>query len=282
VNGLEGEQLTIVAYLASEGGEESVRKLLAAIVLVAGLMVFPALGGFAASDTTVVVTPANMQGWAFMDDNENGGVGQMVSGPETPPLGSGSAELGVSTNNQGYVLATAAYNGTKLSDITNLGYSSYQPGPTLAIALQFDVKFTPDAVGYQGRLVFEPYQNGDAVVGSGWQSWSPLDGMWWSSHDVDGKCPQASPCTWANVMNYWSDATIAGGTLFKAGGNWASFDGNVDAFTIGIDGVNTTYDFEPAITPTTKDQCKKGGWQQFNAPFFKNQGDCIQFVNTGK
>lgn len=35
--------------------------------------------------------------------------------------------------------------------------------------------------------------------------------------------------------------------------------------------------------PTDKDQCKNGGWQTFNFPHtFKNQGDCIQFVNTGK
>ena len=35
--------------------------------------------------------------------------------------------------------------------------------------------------------------------------------------------------------------------------------------------------------PTKKDQCKNGGWQTFTAPRkFKNQGDCIQFVNTGK
>lgn len=35
--------------------------------------------------------------------------------------------------------------------------------------------------------------------------------------------------------------------------------------------------------PTNKDQCKNGGWQTFNTPRrFKNQGDCIQFVNTGK
>jgi len=35
--------------------------------------------------------------------------------------------------------------------------------------------------------------------------------------------------------------------------------------------------------PTTKDQCKKDGWKTFNVPrTFKNQGDCIQFVNTGK
>ena len=35
--------------------------------------------------------------------------------------------------------------------------------------------------------------------------------------------------------------------------------------------------------PTNKDQCKKGGWAKFTTPrTFKNQGDCIQFVNTGK
>ena len=35
--------------------------------------------------------------------------------------------------------------------------------------------------------------------------------------------------------------------------------------------------------PTSKDQCKNGGWRNFTFPHpFKNQGDCIQFVNTGR
>lgn len=35
--------------------------------------------------------------------------------------------------------------------------------------------------------------------------------------------------------------------------------------------------------PANKDQCKNYGWQNFIFPrSFKNQGDCIQFVNTGK
>jgi hypothetical protein len=36
---------------------------------------------------------------------------------------------------------------------------------------------------------------------------------------------------------------------------------------------------------TSKDQCKDGGWQfvfRANGTGFKNQGDCIQYVNTGK
>ena len=35
--------------------------------------------------------------------------------------------------------------------------------------------------------------------------------------------------------------------------------------------------------PTSKDQCKSNGWKRFDVPrTFKNQGDCIQFVQTGK
>jgi hypothetical protein len=33
-------------------------------------------------------------------------------------------------------------------------------------------------------------------------------------------------------------------------------------------------------SPQTKDDCKNGGWQNFN-PSFKNQGDCVSFVATG-
>jgi len=34
--------------------------------------------------------------------------------------------------------------------------------------------------------------------------------------------------------------------------------------------------------PTNKEECKQDGWRTFNVPrAFKNQGDCIQFVNTG-
>ena len=35
--------------------------------------------------------------------------------------------------------------------------------------------------------------------------------------------------------------------------------------------------------PTNREQCKSGGWSRFNSPrTFRNQGDCIQFVNTGR
>jgi hypothetical protein len=38
--------------------------------------------------------------------------------------------------------------------------------------------------------------------------------------------------------------------------------------------------FDAPVLPTSKDQCKNGGWRNF--PQFKNQGDCVSFVATGK
>ncbi len=46
------------------------------------------------------------------------------------------------------------------------------------------------------------------------------------------------------------------------------------------DGIGDACD-EQTGPPTAKSQCKKGGWQQFNNPTFKNQGDCVSFVATG-
>jgi hypothetical protein len=37
----------------------------------------------------------------------------------------------------------------------------------------------------------------------------------------------------------------------------------------------------PVGPPTSKDQCKIGGWQSFDNPPFKNQGDCVSYVATG-
>lgn len=43
---------------------------------------------------------------------------------------------------------------------------------------------------------------------------------------------------------------------------------------------------EPVGPPLTMDECKKGGWMTFNNPSFKNQGECVSYVqanpNSGK
>lgn len=253
-----------------------------------------------------VVSPAGMNGWYFWNDKDDiptGSPGELVSGPGTPPLGVGSVRLGpltdIGTTGGGHsVIATNDYLGTRVDAITSLSYSTYQPGPVLAIALQFDVRYRPSDVSYGGRLVFEPYQNGAVSVGAGWQSWSPLAGKWWASKTTvagtggtqvvplpAGNCAQATPCTWAQLLAAFPDAIVAGRFLFKAGSNWNGFDGNADALTVGVNGANVTYDFEPYDVATTKDECKNGGWAgvtRTDGSGFKNQGDCVSYTVTGK
>jgi hypothetical protein len=47
------------------------------------------------------------------------------------------------------------------------------------------------------------------------------------------------------------------------------------------DGVNDDEDDSPLIAgPVTKDECKNGGWALFTNPKFKNQGQCVAYVNA--
>jgi hypothetical protein len=209
----------------------------------------------------IVVRPSNMQGWAFFDDNGNGGSYGMVSGPGAPPLGVGSANLAVVNTSQGVALGTHAYQGTRLDYITTLTYSSYRisGGSALAGSLGFDIDYdvTDTNTAYQGRLTFEPYYTNTVVTGA-WQTWNTLTstgtGNWWATGAPGNTmCPIGNPCTWSEVLTDFPNAGMRtpGTLLFKAGSGWASFDGNVDALVIGVYASNTAYDFEPDLdTPT--------------------------------
>lgn len=58
----------------------------------------------------------------------------------------------------------------------------------------------------------------------------------------------------------------------------------VGAHTVLIDNTNvdgTVYDYDPN-TPSNKEQCKKGGWQNLedaNGQPFRNQGQCVSYFN---
>jgi uncharacterized repeat protein (TIGR01451 family) len=161
------------------------------------------------------------------------------------------------------ILATGAYAGTKLADISDLSYTAYRHLPAdtslpQTIAFQFDVDYdlnNPSAT-YHGRLVYEPYQAGIQPAIDTWQTFNPLAGKWWQSkNDNNGQmpCPQSAPCTTAQVLANWPDIGVwqFGAVLLRAGGPWpGGFDGNVDSFTIGINSDVTTYNFETDVDLT--------------------------------
>ena len=55
---------------------------------------------------------------------------------------------------------------------------------------------------------------------------------------------------------------------------------NADQADTDGDGIGDTCD--TSTKPTSKDQCKNGGYTRFNDPAFKNQGDCVSYVSRGK
>lgn len=115
--------------------------------------------------SAVEVTPGALDGWT---PTESGTADvSFVAGPETPPLGEGSAQLSVgAAGGSAAQLRNGDYDGVLLSDITSLSYFTYvqQDGsggqaPYLILDVDLDGDGTMDDL-----LFFEPvYQTGDYV-----------------------------------------------------------------------------------------------------------------------
>jgi hypothetical protein len=219
-----------------------------------------------------VVSPSTLvnifttAGWGIVDDNgQPSGSVTFVTGPATPPAGTGSARMQLASATAGWFLGSnnAVAAGTRLDVFSQLSYDTYRAsvdaGNNLAIALQFNMDYdlTDATVTWQGRLVFEPYQTSPGlVVQDVWQSWNAFTGNWWMSGNaivggvgVGQACPQASPCTLATILSNYPDAGIhatLGAIVLKAGSGWNGFDGHVDNLTVTVNAVTTTYDFETA------------------------------------
>src|SRR6266540_1226831 len=240
---------------------------------------------------TITVTPANMDGWAVVHATcgaATTGSVDFVTGPGIPPAGAGSVRFTIGLNGDSYeTLRTAHYNGTKLSDLTALDYWSYEShfgtgGQAAYLDLYID--WNGDAVR-DDIITFEPvYQTSQGTVTlNTWQNWNALGGQWWS--DTLGGPPPLF--TLSSYITSHPNAAILGGSSPSflvssgcGGAAWTSFVGNADKLTIGVLGANTTYNFDPTIgPPTSKNQCKKGGWRSFNNPPFKNQGQCVAYYN---
>jgi Calx-beta domain/Carboxypeptidase regulatory-like domain len=216
---------------------------------------------FNITNTNVLVSSAAPLGWGFATETANG-TGTFVTGPLTPPSGTGSARLTVDSTG-GEIIAKNAFSGTRFDQITQLTYSTYQnsANTSAAIALQFDVDsdLTDGLTGFQGRLVYEPANDPSNTVSQGsWQNWNALapTAKYWGSgsgpsRPFSNACPISAPCTRAQILTLFPNLGIRTGSgtqgviLFKIGGGVGSaFDGNVDKFTIGINSSNTTFDFE--------------------------------------
>lgn len=216
--------------------------------------------------------------------------GQFIIGPDTPPLGVGSFQSQLLLGSEKLTLFNYDHIGTALSSITALSYSTYKnvgsSFPFPSINIQIDINGGTLNSGEFRTLVFEPYYQPGFVDAVGvWELRDAYNGgnaRWWSTGITS--CPQSSPCTWTALLASYPGATISGGFGINAGSGNAGLDGAVDALAISYGGGSVTYDFEPFVTPTSRESCKDGGWTtrtRADGSPFKNQGDCVSYVNNG-
>jgi hypothetical protein len=278
------------------------RTILTATAVVAAVVALPGVASAEEPDTTVVVTDFGHH-W-FAADTRESGKGEFVGGPGTPPAGSGSFSMvteAVPVSGKDKVqLMTDLYEGTLLTDLDELTYSTYlssaSPTPGVArpaINLRVDTN-DADTVA-DAYFVYEPYHNDQAALEVDvWQEWDALAGgeaRWWVNNIAGpAECSQAAPCSWTTLTTVVRPGATLGSSpdVFRGGLGVNVGSGNpgqiaaVDALTVGVGGESTRYDFENARTLLAKADCKGNNWTTFNAPAFRNQGECVSLLMSAR
>lgn len=227
-----------------------------------------------ACDTVIKVTPSNLQTWQMQHAHCLGGTStgsqQFVTGPGTPPLGTGSLRFTIGSDGDSF--ETIRYPGldtVRIDSLTALSYSTYVTNfndgqaPYILLNIDFNGDTTID-----DQLFFEPVYQSAAffpsnpqaqVVEGQWQTWDALNGGWWSLNNICGAGPGANVKSLAQYLSCQPNARIinAAGGLggFRiatgcGGAAWANFDGNIDNVTIAVSGAETTFDFDPDACTT--------------------------------
>jgi len=269
-----------------------------------GLVIVLPLTPVFSAGSTIVVTPSNQQGWSTADTRPGGDVNFVVDA--SAPSGNGALQLTTDAT----TAAKAQYmheTNTPLANVSELSYYTRQisgsfpgadPSYQLPVCLGgFNTPPTPtNPTGCTGftTFVFEPYQNNGlgtpapVIVPNVWQQWDVDAGQFWSSRTVNagGACIVVAGSggppfySLASLQTMCPSAVVVG-----FGVNIGTFNPSYDVYTDLFNFNGTTYDFEPYLVATTKDQCKNGGYvnaKRADGSSFKNQGDCLQYVNTGK
>jgi RTX calcium-binding nonapeptide repeat (4 copies) len=234
----------------------------------------------------IEVSPLTMNGWTANEFfNPACGPGpatssvDFVTGPATPPLGTGSVQFSIGPNFESVAnIRNTLYHGTHIRDLTALEYWTYTSNTTnVDQALPFMV-LNIDTDGVQSGGFFDdqlwvfqaPYQNGYPTQGfpppsshaqgppaaGVWQKWDALRGGWTVRNfepspgepdDTEGSPVRSleslvAQFPGARIVN--SPPGGSGGVRIEVGCSAANLVSNADALTIGIGGVNGTFDFE--------------------------------------
>ncbi|MEY2410374.1 MAG: hypothetical protein QOF48_3044, partial [Verrucomicrobiota bacterium] len=247
---------------------------------------------------TVEVRPAGLAGWTLSAVGDPlTGSATFVNGPSPAPVGTGSLRLFLGSNGDGVAQArTTNFHMTRLSALTELNFRTYVTAsssngeaPFLLLNIDSDGNGTADDV-----IGFEPeYQSGytlavpnQGLVANGtWQKWDAMVGGWWSINHPGVMTDAGGVKSLATYIAAFPNARIvnassgAGGMRLVAGqsfGTWEEFDGNVDRFTVGVNGASTLYDFD--LTPGNPNSIIVRTWTATDHS--SNAISCSQIINV--
>jgi hypothetical protein len=212
------------------------------------------------------VSPTNLDGWALYNEKTNTQIqATFVTGPGTPPSGTGSAVLQTGGDSDKQMMSVRMLNGTRLDELTELTYWTYVDSSTWNTVPHFQIGITRDIDNpkdfYEGRLVFSPL---NAVVFDQWQKWDLLTYATGSFFLSPGdyppvtECTQGIRCTFAEVLEKYPGIAInpTGPSPDNDGSGWGFIGvmvgsgegtviGNFDAVTIEVPGSQYNFNFEP-------------------------------------
>jgi len=166
----------------------------------------------------------------------------------------------------GVYFAVSSISGELLTDVSGLSFN-YTGTPTAGsprISLPIDTDNDGDTEFYISIGAFY-CNNGAGLVDPMTDTTCTL----WSN--LDGTTPLAS--NWAALLAAHPTWRVSDDVPF------------IIADDPGLWTVSNVHLGEAENVATAKDECKKGGWEDMtraDGTTFKNQGDCIQYVNTGK
>jgi hypothetical protein len=219
---------------------------------------------------TVTITPSSLGGFRQVHDSCGGdSTASQVFVGGTGPLGTGSLQFNLGANGDSFeALRRTFLPAVPLGNLTALSYHTFDRRSSsgqsvyliLTVDLNGDGSYDPQV---DDLLFFEPeYQHGytpdvpdqgDNTVGA-WHLWNARAGGWWSLRGLCGAGPGADvkkldfylACQSPNVAPAILGLRLAAGC---GAGAWDNFIGDADALTIGVNGVNTVYNFDADPPP---------------------------------
>lgn len=227
--------------------------------------------------STLVVTPANNQGWIFNPDPNNTTPYEFTTDKHSIGLGSLYVQpIGSDVLHKFIAVKSLAM---PVADLNSISYDFQIAGDgrTTTDSNQFYLNVYTNKPGsttyYDCRF--------DYVSTAG--STTNFTTSTFNATDIPVNVGGASCPTTLAGMAAGSTIKAIALNMGDTTGSDIGLAGYFDKVVVNSDFNITTYDFDPTpVVPTAKDQCKNGGWGNFTGKTFKNQGQCVSYVQANE